>query len=213
MTMTKMPDTLISLVCDGVRRPAIAALLALTCLGAMSPAWAHGGEDHGDEAATPAALPGVLPRAATHTDEVELVAVLEPGRLRVYLDQAATNAPLAGARVEVEGLGATAVAAESEPGVYDLKLAQAPKPGHHPLTVSVQAGDTEDLLTAELDVPEVPAAADHDHSDHDHPEAASAWTTALWVLAGAVFGALAATALRALNRRRQPASPNANTGS
>lgn len=213
MTLNKMPHSLMSFLCERVRRPAMAALLALTCLGAVGPAWAHGGEDHGDEAATPATLPGVLPRAVTRTDEVEFVAVLEPGRLRVYLDQAATNVPLAGARVEVEGLGATAVAAESEPGVYDLKLAQAPKPGHHPLTVSVQSGDTEDLLTAELDVPEAPAAADHDHSDHDHPEAASAWTTALWVLAGAVFGALAATALRALNRRRLAASPNVNTGS
>lgn len=213
MTMTKMPDPLISALRDRMRGAAMTALLALICLGTVNPAWAHGGEDHGDEAAPPAALPGVLSRAATRTDEVEFVAVLEPGRLRVYLDHAATNVPLAGARVEVDGLGTTAVAAESEPGVYDLKLASAPKPGHHPLTVSVQAVGTEDLLAAELHVPASPAAADPDHSDHEHPEAASVWTTAWWVLAGAVFGALGATALRTLNRRRQAASPNVNTGS
>lgn len=209
MTMNTMSQNLMSRWCAGVGRPAMVALLALACLGAVPAARAHGGEDHGDEAA---AVPGGLPRAATHTDEVEMVAVLEPGRLRVYLDQAATNAPLVGARVEVEGLGAAAVAAEREPGVYDLKLSQAPRPGHHPLTVSVQAGDTEDLLTAELDVPEAPAATDADHSDHDHADAPGPWTTAWWVLAGAVFGALVATAVRTVGRRAAAASTEPKAG-
>jgi len=176
-------------------------LLALLWMGlsgmGVTPARAHGGEDHGDEAHAEALQPpGVLPRAATRTDEVELVAVLEPSRLLIYVDQAASNAPLTGARVEVEGLGATAAAPEVEPGVYALALAAAPAPGHHPLTVSVQARDVEDLLSAELDVPDPrPEEIDHD-TLHDH---LPAWT---WVVAGSVVGALGALGLGAMRRRR-----------
>ncbi len=176
----------------------LVALLMWVTLMSATPAHAHGGEDHGDDAHAEAMLPpGLLPRAATRTDEVELVAVLEAARLLVYLDHGATNAPLAGARVEVEGLGRAATAAEVEPGVYALPLARSPAPGHHPLAVTVQAGDVEDLLTAELDVPE-PVSTEVDHDVlHDH---LPAWT---WVVTGSVLGALAAWGLGAAWRRRR----------
>ncbi len=117
---------------------------------------AHGGEDHGVPATV--ATQGLLPRAASATDEFELLAVLEAGRLLIYLDTMATNAPVPMATVEVDGAGATAVATEVAPGVYALALASPLTPGAHALTFTVQTADSADLLAATLEVP-APAVA------------------------------------------------------
>lgn len=169
-------------------------LLAASSLGAF----AHGGEDHGPPPLANARA--LLPRVTAHSDVFEIVGVLEPGRLLVYVDATPTNAPVTGASVEIEGAGANAKAAEVSPGVYEIKFAQMPAPGQHPMTFTVQAGSDTDLLGAPLAVPQ-PAAATTAASNGPGPHAS--WKApAAWAAAGAGVTAAAMAAMSALRRRR-----------
>jgi cobalt-zinc-cadmium efflux system membrane fusion protein len=69
----------------------------------------------------------------------------------IYLDSFASNAPVPGAKVEVEGAGLKGVAVEVAPGVYQLP-APALGAGKHALTVSIETADNADLLATTLDV-------------------------------------------------------------
>ncbi|HEX5373829.1 MAG TPA: hypothetical protein VFW84_13975 [Aquabacterium sp.] len=151
-------------------RPSLAllthALAAIVVTLASAAAWAHGGEDHG-EAAPAVASPAApqAPRATARTDSFELVAVLQAGdspTLTLYLDRADTNAPVAGASIEVESGAFKGTAKAIEPGVYTLPAQALAKPGHYPLAITVQSADTADLMDATLNV-EAPSdhAADH----------------------------------------------------
>jgi hypothetical protein len=155
-----------------------------------SAAAAHGGEDHGDGAA-PAIAGDVAPRAAAQSAEFELVAVLTEGKLTLYLDRYADNAPVPDAEVEVESGSFKAVAAQVAPGVYSLPGRIFAQPGRHPMTISVQAGDAADLLTATLDI--APPAADAEH--------AHGWGE--WTALGAAGVLLAAGAGLAAARHRR----------
>jgi hypothetical protein len=121
---------------------------------ASPPVWAHEGHDHA------AAEVGVeaAPRASAESEVFELVAVLAAdGRLILYLDRYASGEPVTEARIEVESGGAKATALTLEPGVYAASLNTLRQPGKHPLTLTVHAGDSIDLLAANLDVPQLPA--------------------------------------------------------
>jgi LPXTG-motif cell wall-anchored protein len=151
-------------------------------------AWGHGGEDHGDGTA-PAAVNGIAPpRAAAHTEEFELVVVLADGKLTLFLDRYADNAPVPDAEIEVESGTFKAVAVQVAPGVYALPAEAFAKPGKHPLIVSVQAGENADLLSAALDIAEPAATAGR----------AYAWTA--WAAAGALL--LIGAALLVMRRKK-----------
>lgn len=128
-----------------------------------SAAWPHGGEDHGDAPASTAPA-DIAPRAVAQSEDFELTAVRTGGRLMVYLDRYADNAPVAGAVVEVESGAFKAVAKEAEPGLYAVPGDAFAKPARYPLTISIQAGDTADLLAATLDLAEPAVAVEHVHS-------------------------------------------------
>jgi hypothetical protein len=81
------------------------------------------------------------PRTSAQSEEFELVAVLAEGKLTLYLDRYADNAPVPDAEVEVESGAFKAVAAQVAPGVYTVPGQAFAQPGKHPLTISVQAGD------------------------------------------------------------------------
>jgi hypothetical protein len=143
-------------------------LPALLTAFAAASALAHGGEDHGGEAAAPPpALAGQAPRASAQTEEFELVVVLDRGGaappvLTLYLDRYGSNQPVADAAVEVESGAFKATARPAAPGVYTVPGAAFAAPGRHPLTVSVQTADSADLLDATLQTEAaapVPAAA------------------------------------------------------
>ncbi|MBU6466705.1 MAG: hypothetical protein KGQ30_08310, partial [Burkholderiales bacterium] len=121
---------------------------------------AHGGEDHGN-APAPAPVASAAPRAQAQSEDFELVAEVQgQGQaLVLFLDRFDSNAPVVGAQVEVDGGGPPTMAAETAPGVYRVAAGPWTQPGRHALTVSVQAGDTADLLSATLDVPAAAAAA------------------------------------------------------
>lgn len=136
-----------------VRHAHLRAVIALCMLSFA--ALAHEGHDHGAE--TPPALAQAAPRAVAVSEDFELVAVLEPDALRLYLDHAASNAPVTGASIEVES-GPLKVQAQTEAaGVYRLPRSHWATPGKHPLTFTLVAGEASDLLTTTLETP-APAA-------------------------------------------------------
>ncbi len=112
-------------------------------------AWSHDGEDHG--APPPAISQSVAPRASAKSEDFELLLVADKQTLVMYLDSFASNAPVPGAKVEVEGAGLKGVAVEVAPGVYQLP-APALGTGKHALTVSIETADNADLLATTLDV-------------------------------------------------------------
>ncbi len=128
----------------------------VTLVAFSLPVWAGGdsSDGHSHEAPAPAPIPvsqGVTPRAATATDEFEVVTSLEGKKLVVYVDRFASNEPVTQAKVEIEGAGLKGVASETTPGTYVLDVATPLPPAKHPLTISIEASDSIDLLTATLD--------------------------------------------------------------
>lgn len=152
--------------------------------------FAHGDEDHGTP--PPAISQSVAPRAVASSEEFEAVAVLEGKKLVLYLDRFDSNAPVTGAKVEIEGGGLKGDAAETSPGVYAMDAASI-TPAKHPLTISIEADDSADLLSATLDVASPPVGVVH----------AYGWSEWLvWMSAGAL--ALAGGTLLVIRRRKQP---------
>lgn len=138
-------------------RHAVAVVLVSIAFSAFG----HGGEDHGAPPAPVAQT--VEPRTAAATEEFEVVASLEGKKLVVYVDRFASNEPVAQAKVEIEGAGLKGVATEAAPGTYVLDVAAALPPARHPLTTSVEAGDSLDLLTATLDTSTSVVIEQHTH--------------------------------------------------
>lgn len=137
-------------------KPVLVALL----LSVAAAAFAHGGDDH--DAPPPAVSRAVAPRAAAASEEFEAVVVLDGGKLRLYLDRFASNEPVAGARVEIEGAGLNGVATEESPGVYGLAAAALPV-AKHPLTIAIETADSADLLSATLEIAAPPAGGVQAH--------------------------------------------------
>jgi len=169
-------------------------MLALSAL-------AHAGGDSSDghshgEAATPAMTVDGAPRASAQTDEFELVAVLERRKLTLYLDRFATNEPVADAKIEVESGVIKAVATQIAPGVYSLPGEAFASPGKYPLAISVQAGDSGDLLTVTLDLPQAVAGA----------APVDSWSN--WAVGGAAGALLLAGAALVAVRRRKNSRRN-----
>ncbi|MCZ7560856.1 MAG: hypothetical protein M5U30_12940 [Burkholderiaceae bacterium] len=173
----------------------------LIALALALPAMAHEGEDHGAPAEAAPADVSRAPRAATATETFALLAVGGPDGLTLYLDDAATNAPVDGARLEVQGDGWKAGADRLEAGVYQFASDRFASPGSHPLTVVVQTDDSADLMTLTLEIPgdaTVPRGT---------AETASRNARLVWGASGAVVLAGAGfLAVRRRNRRLRPES-------
>lgn len=155
----------------------------------------HGGEDHGGEA-VPVMSASMAPRTTAQTDEFELVAVLVGKTLTLTLDRFATNEPVVDAQIEVEsGSTLKAVAKQVSPGMYAVQSELFATPGKYPLTISVQAGESVDLLTATLDLSAPSAGVEPVH-------ARSQW--AVWGASGALL--LAGAALVVVLKRKRKSS-------
>lgn len=170
------------------RRTLLFALLLSPIL-----AFAHGDEDHG-AGAKPVSVANVAPRAEAQTELFELVATPGNGQLTIFLDRFASNAPVAGANVEVESGNWKAVAQAVGNGSYRVNAPQFAKPGNYPLQFTVAAGTDTDLIettlaVAELAKPEVTARTFASGS--------------MWWWVGGMLAALSGISL--LLKRRQPA--------
>ncbi|MDB5572790.1 MAG: transporter [Hyphomicrobiales bacterium] len=131
-------------------------ILALVALfSVVAPAsFAHEGHDH---AAAPPSAPAAsgAPRFEAATEAFELVAVRRGSDLVVWLDRFDTNVPVTDATVEVETPDGPQAAAATPEGTYRLPAPWAQRPGGHELLFTVTAGETVDLLTGTLVVPEI----------------------------------------------------------
>lgn len=141
-TMGNAVNTLFTRACS---------LLGLAALLFTAPLQAHEGHDHG-EAPPPAPVADATPRFEASSDLFELVGTLQGPTLTLYLDDYASNAPVAKASLELEAGERKYSAKEGQPGVYHLDLADT-KPGRHALVFTIQAGEEVDLLTANLEIP------------------------------------------------------------
>jgi hypothetical protein len=165
-------------------------LIALLGLLTIPAAQAHEGHDHG---AAPAPVVGsVAPRFEARTDLFELVGVLAGEDFVIYLDRADSNAPVEVAELEIESGAFKVKAQRADGGSYRIKAGPLAAAGRHALTVTVQAGDDADLLTATFDNASAKAMPG------TPPAAAVAWP---WLAGGAVL--LAAGLAGMLRRRRK----------
>lgn len=154
------------------------SLLAMTVLAlwlslASATAWAapgaHGPDgEHLSPTGTTATGGASAPQMETQTETFELVAQLQGGELAVFINLFQTNAPVLGAKVEVESGALKAVAQfQDNTGSYvvtDAALLQALQaPGEHALVITVLAEAGADLLTGTLPVPALAPAHDHAH--------------------------------------------------
>lgn len=162
--------------------------LAALIVGASCPAIAGEGHDHGDAAPTVAGT--ALPRFAAVSETFELVGVLNGKQVTLYLDRFADNAPVPGAKIELDIAGAKFSAQAHGDNVYEVVLKEAPKPGVRPITATVTAGADVDLLAGELDLHEAPHAEEAVHE--------LSWKK----YAGWAVGGLAAMVILVLRGRR-----------
>ncbi|MDT7838494.1 hypothetical protein [Aquabacterium sp. OR-4] len=173
-------------------RRGLAATLLAGSLGTLADA----GHDHGP--AQPAVAGAALPRFAAQSDQFELVGVLDGRRLNLYLDRFADNAPVPGARIELDLAGSRHSAQPQPDGSYTLLLKAAPAPGLLSVTATVSLGAEVDLLAADLDV----GAPAHAHGAEPGP---GGWFTParLGGALGAVGAGLALALALLLNRLRR----------
>lgn len=160
------------------------------------PVWAGGDSSDGHSHAAPAPVPVTenAPRATAATEDFEVVAALEGKQLVVYVDRFASNEPVVEAKVEVEGAGLKGPAVEAAPGTYVMDIVTPLLPGRHALTISIEAGDTADLLSATLDSSLPAVAVEHVHG----------WTEwVVWSLAALLL--LVSGALLLVRRKKRKA--------
>lgn len=136
-----------------------ASLLA----GLYSPlALADAGHSHDAPAATASAP--AIPRFAAASELFEIVGTANGTQLALYLDRFADNAPVAGATLEVSVGDTPVVVKEIAAGEFAGTLAQALPSGVTSVTVTVAAGEENDLLAGDFDV-HADAAQEHTHRD------------------------------------------------
>lgn len=171
------------------------ALLLATVIA--FPAWAGGdasdGHTHAESAPVPVPVTASAPRAVAATEDFEVVAVLEGRQLVVYVDRYASNEPVAKAKVEVEGAGLKGLAREAAPGTYVMDLAAALPSAKHALTISIEAGETADLLSATLDTSQPVASSEHVHGWGER---------VVWIVAALLLLAAGALLIARRNRRK-----------
>ncbi len=122
-------------------------LILLLCLFSQL-AQAHGDEDHDAKPATVAI--GGAPRLVTHSELFELVGIVENGSMTLYLDRYADNAPVTGAKIEVEVGSEKGIATANENGTYRFVSKVFSKPSEMPVTFTINAGNDTDLLAGDL---------------------------------------------------------------
>ncbi len=137
--------------------------LAAALLSVGTPTLAGEGHDHGN--AAPGATGSALPRFAAVSETFELVGVLDGKQVTLYLDRFADNAPVRGARIELEVAGVKFKAETHGDDAYEVVLSEAPKPGVLPVIATVTVGAEVDLLVGELDLHEAvhATAPAHEH--------------------------------------------------
>ena len=127
----------------GVSVLSLVALLA----SPLSLARASAGHDHGDAQATTAAAPA-LPSFEAANERFEVVGRVQSNELKLWLDDWATNAPVAGAKIELTVAGRKVVAVAASDGTYTAPFAEANKAGNYPIGLNITSAGNPVLLGA-----------------------------------------------------------------
>ena len=170
------------------------AAWALALLVSLLPlfAFAHGGEDHGDEVKTAVSLPASGPRLELKSPDVELLGIFRDGKLTLYADRYASNEPIRNAKIELESNGRKVQAQAENDGSYTAAADWLKQPGKHALEVSIQADDLADLLIGTFEIPALQAEA-HGRTWLDY---------AKWVAGGGAAAILLAVLFKLMRRRK-----------
>ncbi|MBU0783752.1 MAG: hypothetical protein KJ798_00235 [Gammaproteobacteria bacterium] len=123
-----------------------AAVLAGSLL--FTTAYAGPGHDHGDEA--PVAVGEASPRVVMESELFEAVGILKGRMLEIYIDHAATNAPVQNAKVELELNGQQVPVELHSEGEFDAQLPEGIEDGTVAVSMTVSAGEDIDLLAGDL---------------------------------------------------------------
>ena len=184
---------------------ALAAILFVAAASfAPSFAFAHGGEDHGDETTAVPSSSG--PRIDANSHDFELIGIpsaRDGGKLVIHLDHFLSNEPVTGASIEMTR-GDDTVAATETKGVYVFKTPWVTTPGHYDLTFSITAGEKSDLLIGSLDIP-APLLAKPGHEtlwDHIVPRGTALPDIPPWMLVGTLGLAVLLSLLTVKGPRR-----------
>lgn len=184
---------------DPIRLHVASGLLLVLALAWQSPALAGGdaSDGHSHDAAPAATSAPALPRFTAQSDLFEVVGVLNASELSMLIDRYDSNAPVLGAKVEIEsGNFKATVPFHADLGDYAIPSAPFKQPGTYPITLTITAGDQTDLLAGELVVPD-PLAANTNEAHGSH------WPERLgWALAATLMAAAAFWALRQFRSRR-----------
>lgn len=171
------------------------SMLSISLISANQ-VYAHGGEDHGEAGKTPPPAIAIAPRATAQSEDFELVAVLDESqpksrRLFITVDRFKTNEPVSGAKLEIDAGGQNTSAIEDTPGVYIASFAALNKlaaGSKLPLTISIEANDISDLLSADMEIPTTPL----NETEHSHRNAGyAAWGAGAAFILAAIIGLIA----------------------
>lgn len=156
----------------------------------------HGdGEGHSHDA--PASAVAQSPRVVASSESYQLAGVLRKGRLTLYLDRDADNAPVTAARLTV-AVGEKSLEATANPdGSYEIQPGDLFKPGENEALFTINEDGKFDLLAGVLYLPEANSSATANSSAGLRSSATSgnAWwpsfaAVAFALVVGVVLGAL-----------------------
>ena len=135
----------------------VGALAVVLMFAFTSGVAAHEGHDHG--APPPPVSTTIAPRVEASSLVFEAVVIARGAELQVYVDTFDTNAPVAGAAVEMDTPSGVITGTETAPGVYAFSAPWVATPGSYDLAITVIADAGFDVLVGSLTIPAPPPAA------------------------------------------------------
>ncbi|MCE2746661.1 MAG: hypothetical protein LW710_12255 [Burkholderiales bacterium] len=144
--------------------------------------YAGPGHDHGDEA--PVAAGEASPRVVMESELFEAVGILKGRMLEIYIDHAATNAPVQNAKLELELNGQQVPVELHDEGEFDAQLPEGIEDGTVAVSMTVSAGVDIDLLAGDLIV------GHHDDLDSVEEVQSRLWEIVLYGIGGLFILAL-----------------------
>ena len=144
--------------------------------------YAGPGHDHGDEA--PVAAGEASPRVVMESELFEAVGILKGRMLEIYIDHAATNAPVQNAKLELELNGQQVPVELHNEGEFDAQLPEGIEDGTVAVSMTVSAGEDIDLLAGDLIV------GHHDDLDSVEEVQSRLWEIVLYGIGGLFILAL-----------------------
>ncbi len=115
----------------------VGALAVVLMFAFTSGVAAHEGHDHG--APPPPVSTTIAPRVEASSLVFEAVVIARGAELQVYVDTFDTNAPVAGAAVEMDTPSGVITGTETAPGVYAFSAPWVATPGSYDLAITVIA--------------------------------------------------------------------------